>query len=333
MSKAIFLFRKIFFRILYFAGIGHLLKYCNQQQYHIPILLFHRVSEDPDPYWPPLSNKAFRRIINFFGDKYEFRPLSKLSGSLRDLRKSCIIVFDDGYKDFYENVIPFFNEKNIPVTMFIPVESVETGKPIWTTKLNMWIDGATINQLTITDEGKKVAYDLSSPTAKIRTAVALLKWLKSLTYKKNIFQLNEILKQTGENRGSMNISVMSWAEINQTKDKVDYQSHTITHPMLSNIQDSEDLKYEIGEAKKRISDHTGIFTNCISYPIGSYSEIVMNEAKKHYDLGFAVDERLVDLKKMNDPDYRYRIPRFNVSHSDPYELFFRVNGFHKLFGR
>ena len=327
-------FRVFFFRALYLTGLGHLLKYYNTKKNFVPILLFHRVSDTPDPYWPPLTKPAFQKIIQFFAGKYNIRSIADLlSYSPGNLTGSCFIVFDDAYKDFLENALPFLRENKIPVTMFVPVESIETGKPIWTTWLNICIDGAAVNQLTINDGERKIEYDLSGQAAKINTAHSLLKWLKTLSYRQNIYWLDQILKQTGKNANSMNISVMNWTEINETKEQVDYQSHTMTHPMLGNIKDREDLSYEMGEAKKIISSRTGISTNFISYPIGSYSKDVIEESKKHYNLGFAVDERLVDLKKMNDADYRYKIPRFNVSDADPYELFFRVNGFHKIFKR
>ena len=328
------LFRIFFFRALYLTGLGHLLKYYNTKKKFVPILLFHRVSDTPDPYWPPLPKPAFQKILHFFAGKYNIRSIADLvSYSPDELTGSCFIVFDDAYKDFLENAWPLLKQNKIPVTMFVPVESIETGKPIWITWLNICIDGAKVKQLTMNTGERQIEYDLSTQTAKINTAHLLLKWLKTLPYRENIYWLDQILKQTGQNANSMNIPVMSWTEIHETKEQVDYQSHTMTHPMLGNIQEPEDLSYEMGEAKKIIINRTGMSTDFISYPIGSYSKAVIAEAKKHHKLGFAVDGQLVDLKKMSDADYRYKIPRFNVSDTDPYELFFRVNGFHKIFKR
>jgi len=324
--------RKFFFRALYFTGLGHLLKFYNTKSLFAPILLFHRVSDDHDPYWPPLSPDAFRKIIRFFDEKYTIRPLKDLFTSLpENLKGSCFIVFDDAYKDFLENAWPFLKENKIPVTMFVPVESVNTGKPIWTTWLNMSIEATDLTEINIVE--KESSYNISNQRLKIQTAGLLTRWLKSLPYRKFKNNFTEIIIQTGENKSRKNIAVMKWVEIENTINEVDYQSHTMTHPMLENINECNDLTYELSDSKRILEQKLGIPIRFISYPIGSYSKTVLEEAKKYYDAAFAVDGKLVKLGKINDMAYRYRIPRFNVSDNDPYELFFRVNGFHKLFGR
>ena len=326
-------FRKVFFRILFITGIGRLLKYVNDKNSLVPILLFHRVSDHPDPYWPPLSIDSFKKIVNFFGDKYKYGKLSDLfQTNAGSVRNTCFIVFDDAYKDFLENAFPFLNDNKIPVTMFVPIESVDTGKPIWTTWLNMCIEQANVKQIKCVTEDVKL-YDISHESSKIVTAKRLTAWLKTLPYKKFKEELGKIINQTGENIYRKDIGVMNWNEIDSTKSLIDYQSHTITHPMLENIEEEDVLMREVKESGRIIEKNLGIPIKYISYPIGSYSKKVTTEASKQYEAAFAVDGRLVNPNKLHDPEYRYSIPRFNVSDSDPYELFFRVNGFHKFFGR
>jgi len=324
--------RKIFFRTLYITGAGHLLKYLHEKRNRVPILLFHRVSNNQDAYWPPMPCNAFKNIIQFFEKKYTIRPLKDLfTNSPEKLKGSCFIVFDDAYKDFLENAWPFLKEKKIPVTMFVPVESVNSGKPIWTTWLNMSIDATDLKEINIIENG--TSYNISNERTKIETAGLLTTWLKSLPYRKFKNYFTEIINQTGENKNRDDIAVMNWSEIKSTINEIDYQSHTMTHPMLGNIKECDDLKYEIANSKKSLEQELEISIPFISYPIGSYSRAVLEEAKEYYDAAFAVDGKLVELKRIKDIDYRYRIPRFNVSDNDVYELFFRVNGFHKLLGR
>jgi len=332
-SQVYLIFRKIFFRLLFFTGIGRLLKYVNDRKSLVPILLFHRVSDHPDPYWPPLSIDSFKKIVRFFGNKYKYRKLSDLfQADAGNIKNTCFIVFDDAYKDFLENAFPFLNDSKIPVTMFVPTESVDTGKPIWTTWLNMCIEQASVKQIECITEAVKL-HDISNEGSKIVTAKRLTAWLKTLPHKKFKEEFRKIINQTGENIYRKDISVMNWNEIISTKSLIDYQSHTITHPMLENIDEEDVLSKEIKESGSIIEKNLGIPIKYISYPIGSYSKKVTTEASKQYEAAFAVDGKLVNPKKINDTDYRYSIPRFNVSDSDPYELFFRVNGFHKFFGR
>ena len=325
-------FRKFFFAALYFTGLGHIVKYYNTKNYLVPILLFHRVSDETDQYWPPLPTKAFEKIVRFISDKYTVRPIKDLfEHTQHTLKGSCFIVFDDAYRDFLENALPILREKNMPVTMFVPVESIDTGKPIWTTWLNICIDQSKAKRIT-TESDHPVVYEISDLSSKIRTAHALTVWLKSLPYDKFKSEFNKIMEQLGDEIKNP-VSVMSWTEIRATREAVDYQSHTMSHPMLGNIDRKDVLDYEIANSKKRIEQEIEERVTCISYPIGSYSASVMEKAGEYYNAAFAVDENLVNLKKLNDTQYRYKIPRFNIYDSDPYELFFRINGFHKLLGR
>jgi len=331
LRKIINSIRRVVFFLLYYTGIGHLLMYLNRKNLLVPILLFHRVSDSYDPYWPPLSTQAFKKIIVFFSRKYTIRPVKDLfDHSPVTLKGSCFIVFDDAYKDFLQNALPFLKEKNIPVTMFVPVESIKYGKPIWTTWLNMCINQTKTLSIR---SNEQVVYDTSNIRSKVETAHLLTDWLKSLPYEKFKHNLKSIIEQTGDNIERSDITVMNWNEIVETADDVDYQSHTMSHPMLGNINETNILDYEIGEAKQIIEQEIKRPVNYISYPIGSYSDAVLESSSKFYDAAFAVDGRLADLKELDDPCYKYKIPRFNVSDSDPYELFFRVNGVHKFFGR
>ncbi len=127
---------------------------------------------------------------------------------------------------------------------------------------------------------------------------------------------------------------MNWDQINKTQSVVDYQCHTMTHPLLGNIDLEEDLEFELNASVRLLEKRIGRSINYISYPVGSYTSKTLVHVKKTYKAGFAVDSQLVSLQRLTKEElYRYKIPRFNVSDENPYELFFRVNGFHKLFKR
>jgi len=89
------------------------------------------------------------------------------------------------------------------------------------------------------------------------------------------------------------------------------------------------LREELERSKSLIEAQAGETVSYIAYPIGGHSPRVTAAARRCYDAGFAVEDGLVELVRLNDEDYRFRIPRVNVHDADPRELFFRINGFHK----
>lgn len=326
--------RSIFFTALYYTGIGIIIKKRNQRKWKIPILLFHRVSNIPDPYWHALTIKEFEKIISFFNKQYKFRPLADLFQSKpEDLQKSCFIVFDDAFTDFRLNALPVLKKYNVPSTMFVPVKCVEEKKPIWPTFLNIVISNTKKRQVDFKIKGQQKIFQLGSIKEKIKAANIIEAQLRKLPYREFIAKYHEVINQLEPCPLSTDITIMSWEEIKEILADVDFQSHTMTHPMLGNIENIEDLEYEIGESKKILEEILGKEVNYISYPIGSYTLEVITYSSNNYKGGFAVDNRLVDIHCFKKEQYRFRIPRFNVSDTNSYELFFRINGFHKLFGR
>src|SRR5215831_3571169 len=68
------------------------------------------------------------------------------------------------------------------------------------------------------------------------------------------------------------------------KDGMDIQSHTMTHPFLDSVSESQ-LNYEIPQSKQCFLDH-GVNTTIFAYPFGhgSNNATVVNEVAKNYYL-------------------------------------------------
>ena len=47
-------------------------------------------------------------------------------GNKKLYKKSCVLTFDDGYKDVYENAYPIIKDLNIPLTMFVITDYMGT---------------------------------------------------------------------------------------------------------------------------------------------------------------------------------------------------------------
>jgi peptidoglycan/xylan/chitin deacetylase (PgdA/CDA1 family) len=197
---------------------------------HITMLLYHQI--DPDSFSAHLEymKKEHYNII-----------------SLRDIRdafllvrpkalppRSLVITFDDGWKSNY-SLLPVLQEYNCPVTIFLPVGIVGTNRKIW----NYALDQSSYQENN---------------------------WLKTLSNEEKDRYLKQKYghypKREYEKRSVLNI-----AEIKEMKSRVDFQSHSMFHPVLTMCSKKE-LAFETVKSREILSKITGSEVYAIAYPYG-----------------------------------------------------------------
>lgn len=120
-----------------------------------------------------------------------------------------------------------------------------------------------------------------------------------------------------------NETVMSLEQIAELgKDGFEIFSHTISHPLLTQIDENK-LRHELLESKAKLEKVVGREVVGISYPYGAHDARVCGAAKDAgYKLGFTIEPNTVDCS----PD-DIRIGRFAVSAADSMlEFKLKVNG-------
>lgn len=97
-------------------------------QPHLPVLMYHSVSDDPEtgvrPYYRIATGpKIFREHLGILkAAGYECVDLTTGLAALKTSspQKLAVITFDDGYRDFYTNAFPALQEHHFTATMFLP---------------------------------------------------------------------------------------------------------------------------------------------------------------------------------------------------------------------
>lgn len=100
----------------------------------IPILMYHSVSEDPEPGVSPYYRLAvppalFRRHMQVLRDDgYEVVTLSKAAQVMAvdpgAGRKLAVITFDDGFRDFLTHAWPVLSEFGYTASVFLPTKYI-----------------------------------------------------------------------------------------------------------------------------------------------------------------------------------------------------------------
>ena len=75
----------------------------------LPILTFHRVNDDQDPFFAALATSVFAARMEHIARHYTVLPVEELSERLREGRapaNALALTFDDGYRDSLTHAAP-----------------------------------------------------------------------------------------------------------------------------------------------------------------------------------------------------------------------------------
>jgi len=268
------------------------------------VLLYHRVSAEPAPDYPPLDPSVFREHLELLGGVFDVLPLSEFVDRLssgRSLRGCCALTFDDGYDDFITDALPILTDRGLPVTHFLVADSVLTGRPPWNARLSrlLRLDPAGRN-----DRASRLIARFSGMRWADRDA-ALREW-------------EQRIGDVGDRPPKM-ISRSSVGEL--VAAGVEIGSHTLSHCFLTQASAAE-AERELAGSRKVLEDLTGTAIRFASYPQGLYDSSVEDMARRAgYRAAFAVRQRSAgrgtDL---------FAIPRFDVTDRPAWMLRMELSG-------
>ena len=234
-------------------------------------------------YFHKPDKKLFRTVIQAILDKgYSVINLKELEQIIRNnvsTEKKAIVTFDDGSIETLD-LIRSIQEFNIPVTMFIPTEPVESGS-YW------WNFASLSGQQKIS--GLNGPADFKSlPEEVFDQKINLLK--KSFTISRTCISLEELKR------------------LNMI-DLITIGAHTVTHPILENCSFERQQK-ELKDSKETLSKWLKKPIEYFAYPNGDYNTNTLNLLKRTgYKLAFTTKPGRIDPENV-DP---FQIPRFSIN--------------------
>ncbi|WP_375583754.1 polysaccharide deacetylase family protein [Cyclobacterium xiamenense] len=181
-------------------------------------------------------------------------------------KKAMVVTFDDGHAGNYA-LLPVLKKYKVPATIFICSGIIDTGRHYW---FREGLDRQTIRHLKEIPNKDRIAF------------------LRSKGFE---LEKEYPVKQA-----------LSMAQIEEMSPFVSFQSHTVSHPILSRCED-EESEWEISESKRALEKKLKRPINAIAYPNGSYTKREVVFAR---DAGYAC---ALTVK-----------PGYNSTHSDPFLL-------------
>lgn len=260
------------------------------------VLTYHRILDEPD-FQDPLkvSVANFEKQILFLKKDYQILSGKEVGDIIRKgqpfPQNSCLITFDDGWRDNYTHAFPILKKYEVPALIFISTDYIGTSKVFWheqlvkifskmpshfqiekhKSTLNKWPHELCKRMIDISESG------LDERQTKIHELTVYLKGFNLET----IDQIKQDIERFWENGESENYPLMlSWEEVQEMlRNNICFGSHTKRHVILTRT-DEDKIKEELFESKERIESKINQPVYFLSYPNGDYNDFVIKIARE-----------------------------------------------------
>jgi len=213
-------------------------------------LMYHRIhpAEKLIQTGMYVSPATFESHLAFIKKNFDTRPLNYLKRHngldeiSRTKKPSCMLTFDDGWKDFYDYAFPLLIKYQLPAIVFLPTEFIGTEKQFWTDRF-----AYLLSQRQTTILGKLSHPDIltivkyldglsGSFDNQLETGIKYLKKYSLTIIKKVLSELSDIWHVDLDVQGR---DFLNWTEIVEMKESglISFGSHTSNHQILTTLDD------------------------------------------------------------------------------------------------
>lgn len=301
------------------------------------IVMYHHVRRKNETFFPKLKSvnlKLFNKQINYLKKKYKILNINEFRDFIKNKKKlskdSCIITFDDGYKNHFENVFPILKKKGIQGFFFPPSKAILSNTLMDSNKAQLLL--ASCNDTKLLNRELELLFNLHDVKKLINTTYEKLKkkYKKPFGYDdaetilfKRLIQiaipqkirsviLNKLIKKfinIDEKILSKNLYLSIPQIKKMIKEGMVFGNHGHNHSWLGKNSE-RNQKYEIKKGLdflKLIGMGTKEWIMC--YPYGSYNKKTLKILKKKKCLvAFTTVNR-----EYSNTDTRFEIPRIDCN--------------------
>lgn len=234
-----------------------------------PILSYHRINDEGDPFFPSLSTEVFERHMAFVAEAYVVLPLEELverMGRGRVPRNALAVTIDDGYRDNLTHAAPVLARYGLPATVFLATGVIGTGRALWFDRLAL--------AFKLTQVGRYRApwgaeARLGTTEERLGALDSTLRHLKSLADDERQREVEAVLSTLGvAEDGAFKSLMLSWDDVHAlTGLGITIGAHTVSHPILAR-QTLEAARGEIEGSRDMIAAACGRRPRAFAYPNG-----------------------------------------------------------------
>lgn len=212
-----------------------------------------------------LTSEVFSALLDYLKENFQLisvnQFLNGLAANKTTSKPACMITFDDGWGDNYNNAFPLLKARDIPATIFLATGYIDAKETFWVEQvLFACRDKERRKQVT-----SRVAALLSrNGCDDLHSMIESLKRVHSQ-------QRQQILDQTllpNEKTGSPTDGFLTWQQVREMdRHGIHFGTHTVTHPLLT-YEDSATVESELKESQRQLERQLNKTPVAFAYPNG-----------------------------------------------------------------
>jgi len=278
---------------LYYSGLLDLFSWWRRRvlcRREAVVIGLHRVLP-PEDAARSLSEPAiillfptFKNVLRVLRQSYKVLAANELDDleHADNSRPLCLITFDDGWRDTFENACPALQELGLPATLFLTTGLVSQPTLFWAERVTRVWKQAGGNREDIRDQLRATLPN--STIVALPDAIAALKTIPSDTREELIGLLEARFASRSE--ADPVDSFMTWEQVKAAANIFEIASHTSTHPLLT-YEDEQVVERELTTSKLELERRLKKPIRAFAYPSGDFDEGVKQAvAKAGYSFAF-----------------------------------------------
>jgi peptidoglycan/xylan/chitin deacetylase (PgdA/CDA1 family) len=311
---------------LYGVGLLHLWKRIALRSKAV-VLTYHRVLSDDARArsWSHpaiiVSPETFERQMRLLSRWFTVLRLSEFESHLKSRSPfktaSCLVTFDDGWRETYTEAWPVLRRLRMPATVFLPVTYIGSDDVFWQEHLGRLLcqvwqfarqgpDERRVATELLSGSGFEGVLDLQSDAVK-ETIIDLVRAKKSDTGWTPGAALDRLEKLSQNDAASEIDRFLTWDQVlEMSADDISFGAHGETHRMLTSLPRTE-VDRELRVARQKLTEKLRNEISAVSYPNGSWSPAVAAAAAEAgFTSGFSmrrgpvsVDDDQFVLRRVN----------------------------------
>lgn len=250
------------------------------------ILTYHRFEETPGSF--SVSRAEFSEHLSYLSKYRRVLPLSEISQRLKDGKSlpanTAAITIDDGFRDAYKIAFPLLKENGMPATLFAVTNFLDGKTWLWTDKMSYVVSKLKSKRAVVQIGEKTIELEKGDARKNYLSAARVNRILKLMPDEEKELALEQAIKQLGVEIPTLppdNYAPVSWEQaLEMDKNNLHIGSHTVTHPILTNIPETQ-LNFELQNSKKRLEEMLERRVEMFCYPNGAVNENVRQSVEKN----------------------------------------------------
>lgn len=237
---------------------------------------------------------------------------------------SCLVTFDDGWRDNYAHASPILKQYGIPAVVFLPVDFIGGTRLFWQEQLTYLIvqaiwqvrhDPSRRNQFAELLAPLKLESILDcphdDPRLMVMHAVRKNKTFPPSMVNETVAKLESELNENSEKHQEAE-GFLNWEQVAlMLRQGIAFGGHGAEHRILTSVPLSE-AEQEISVAKETLDNRLRVRVPTFSYPNGNWSsEVARLVEKAGFRAAFTTDSGHVKCG-----DDRFTVRRINIFEED-----------------